>query len=141
MYKKGAAVEIQFSPERLNDSAGDPYWVDLSADEAQALLTQLQARLDNSGQTPSLPLVFSLEEPASMASQSATAAALTTAATEGIGRELKQWICIICGWVYDEAVGWPEDGIAPGTRWEDIPADWRCPECDVGKDDFSMVAF
>jgi len=51
----------------------------------------------------------------------------------------KTWVCLICGWVYDEELGLPEDGLAPGTRWEDIPEDWRCPECDVGKGDFSMI--
>ena len=51
----------------------------------------------------------------------------------------KTWVCMICGWVYDEEQGWPEDGIAPGTRWEDIPDDWRCPECDVGKGEFAMI--
>ncbi|ODP34978.1 rubredoxin [Pandoraea sp. ISTKB] len=53
----------------------------------------------------------------------------------------RQWVCVICGWIYDEATGYPEDGIAPGTRWEDVPQDWRCPLCDVGKDDFAMVEF
>jgi len=52
----------------------------------------------------------------------------------------KIWECIVCGWQYDEALGWPEDGIAPGTRWEDVPEDWVCPECGVGKLDFEMVA-
>jgi rubredoxin-NAD+ reductase len=51
----------------------------------------------------------------------------------------KKWLCIICGWIYDEALGWPDDGIAPGTRWEDIPDDWLCPECKVGKADFEMI--
>ncbi|MCV6615057.1 MAG: FAD-dependent oxidoreductase [Cellvibrionaceae bacterium] len=51
----------------------------------------------------------------------------------------KLWECIVCGWVYDEAKGWPEDGIAPGTRWEDVPDDWLCPECGVGKLDFEMI--
>jgi rubredoxin len=46
-----------------------------------------------------------------------------------------------CGVVYDEAAGWPEEGIAPGTRWADVPADWRCPACGVGKADFVMSAF
>ncbi|AGW90278.1 MULTISPECIES: rubredoxin [Cupriavidus] len=138
MYKKGTAVEIQFSPKRLNDGAGDPYWIDLTTDEAQALLTQLQARMGNREQTQSSPLVFSLEEPEGTVTKSVTA---TPAAVEASSNEFKQWVCIICGWVYDEADGWPEDGIAPGTRWEDIPADWRCPECDVGKDDFAMVEF
>ncbi|MCE5993856.1 FAD-dependent oxidoreductase [Pseudomonas sp. KCA11] len=52
---------------------------------------------------------------------------------------MKKWLCIICGWIYDEALGWPDDGIAPGTRWEDIPDDWVCPECKVGKADFEMI--
>jgi len=49
------------------------------------------------------------------------------------------WECLVCGWRYDEAKGSPEDGIAAGTKWQDIPADWLCPECGVGKDDFEMV--
>ncbi|KKB62046.1 rubredoxin [Robbsia andropogonis] len=53
----------------------------------------------------------------------------------------KQWVCVICGWIYDEEAGLPEEGIAPGTRFEDIPDDWRCPLCDVGKADFAVVAF
>ena len=38
-------------------------------------------------------------------------------------------MCLICGWIYDEAAGMPEEGIAPGTRWEDVPVNWVCPEC------------
>ncbi len=53
--------------------------------------------------------------------------------------EYRVWECQICGWIYDEAKGWPEDGIAPGTRWEDIPEDWCCPQCGVGKEEFDMV--
>ena len=49
------------------------------------------------------------------------------------------WECLVCGWVYDEATGWPEDGIEPGTLWADVPEDWLCPECGVGKADFEMV--
>lgn len=52
---------------------------------------------------------------------------------------VKKWMCIVCGFIYDEAEGWPDDGIAPGTRWEDVPADWMCPECGVGKEDFEMI--
>ncbi|WP_444937323.1 FAD-dependent oxidoreductase [Microbulbifer sp. JMSA004] len=51
----------------------------------------------------------------------------------------KKWQCQNCGWIYDESKGWPEDGIAPGTRWEDIPEDWYCPECGAAKQDFSML--
>ncbi|NIF78066.1 rubredoxin-NAD(+) reductase [Paraburkholderia sp. Cy-641] len=52
---------------------------------------------------------------------------------------MKKWLCIICGLIYDEAEGWPKDGIAPGTRWEDVPEDWKCPDCGVGKADFEMI--
>ncbi|MFA0811596.1 FAD-dependent oxidoreductase [Microbulbifer epialgicus] len=49
------------------------------------------------------------------------------------------WECQNCGWIYDEAKGWPEDNIAPGTRWEDIPEDWCCPQCGASKSDFAMA--
>ncbi len=140
MYKKGTSVEIQFPPQRLNDAAGDPYWVDLTVDEAQALLGRLQKHLAQATEATAAPLVFSLEGPPATAEQAAATPAGQQAATAA-EREFKQWVCIICGWVYDEAAGLPEDGIAPGTRWEDIPDDWRCPECDVGKEDFAMVEF
>lgn len=51
----------------------------------------------------------------------------------------KKYMCVICGWVYDEEKGAPEDGIEPGTKWEDIPMNWQCPECGAIKDDFEMV--
>ncbi|MDP1681605.1 MAG: rubredoxin [Burkholderiales bacterium] len=50
-----------------------------------------------------------------------------------------KWECVVCGFIYDEAVGMPEDGIPAGTRWEDIPADWACPDCGVAKADFEMI--
>ena len=46
---------------------------------------------------------------------------------------------IVCGFTYDEAAGRPEDGIAPGTLWANVPADWSCPDCGVSKADFEMV--
>lgn len=52
---------------------------------------------------------------------------------------MKKYQCIVCNFVYDEAAGLPEEGIAPGTRWEDIADDWSCPECGVTKADFEMV--
>ncbi len=48
--------------------------------------------------------------------------------------------CIVCGYIYDEAQGDPDHGIAPGTRWADVPEDWSCPECGVAKSDFEKVA-
>lgn len=50
------------------------------------------------------------------------------------------WMCLVCGLVYDEAAGWPDDGIAPGTRWQDVPISWSCPECGARKEDFEMVS-
>lgn len=50
---------------------------------------------------------------------------------------MKKYVCDACGWIYDEEVGCPEAGIAPGTAWEDVPEDFACPLCGVGKDLFS----
>jgi rubredoxin len=137
MYKKGVAVEIQFSPERLNDGAGDPYWIDLTQAEAQRLLESLQTRLAESSVGTAAPLVVSLDAtPASPASAETASPASAMSADD-----FKQWVCVICGWIYDEAAGLPEEGIVPGTRWADVPADWRCPLCDVGKEDFALVEF
>lgn len=44
--------------------------------------------------------------------------------------------CGKCGFVYDERVGIPDEGIAPGTPWESLPSDWFCPQCGAGKGDF-----
>ena len=49
------------------------------------------------------------------------------------------WLCVICGFTYDEAAGLPDEGLAPGTRWADVPDTWGCPECGAGKADFEMV--
>ena len=51
----------------------------------------------------------------------------------------KTWMCVICGFVYDEEEGFVDDGIAPGTCWEDVPESWLCPDCGVMKADFEMV--
>jgi len=52
---------------------------------------------------------------------------------------MARWECTVCGLIYDEAKGWPEDGIAAGTRWKDLPIDWYCPDCGVGKEDFTCI--
>lgn len=49
---------------------------------------------------------------------------------------MKKYVCNVCGYVYDEAKGDPDNGIAPGTKWEDVPEDYCCPVCGVGKDSF-----
>ena len=48
-----------------------------------------------------------------------------------------KYVCSVCGWEYDEAKGYPEGGIAPGTPWSEVPADFECPLCSVGKDEFN----
>lgn len=53
---------------------------------------------------------------------------------------MKQYQCVVCGFIYDEAAGIPEDGIPAGTLWADVPNTWECPECGVSKADFDMVA-
>lgn len=47
--------------------------------------------------------------------------------------------CVICGFIYDEAEGLPEDGIPPGTRWEELPDTWECPDCGISKADFDLL--
>jgi rubredoxin len=49
---------------------------------------------------------------------------------------MKKYVCTVCAYVYDPAEGDPENNIDPGTAFEDLPEDWLCPVCSVGKDDF-----
>jgi rubredoxin len=49
---------------------------------------------------------------------------------------MKKYVCTVCGYVYDPEKGDPDSGIAPGTAFEDLPTDWVCPLCGVGKEDF-----
>lgn len=50
---------------------------------------------------------------------------------------MKRYVCPLCGYLYDEAAGDPENGVAPGTKWEDVPEDWVCPLCGADKSQFS----
>ena len=52
---------------------------------------------------------------------------------------MKKYLCLICGLIYDEEKGWPDDGIEPGTKWEDVSENWACPDCGAGKEDFDMI--
>lgn len=52
---------------------------------------------------------------------------------------MKKYMCVICGHIYDESEGWPEDGISAGTKWEDVPLNWSCPDCGARKDEFEML--
>ena len=51
--------------------------------------------------------------------------------------DMQKYVCDVCGYVYDPAVGDPDNGIEPGTAFEDLPDDWVCPLCEVSKDMFS----
>lgn len=53
--------------------------------------------------------------------------------------EFKSYLCVVCGYIYNESEGCPEDGIAPGTPWNDVPMNWTCPECGARKEDFEMI--
>ncbi|MGA2655029.1 MAG: rubredoxin [Gammaproteobacteria bacterium] len=52
--------------------------------------------------------------------------------------QYRKYMCLLCGYIYDEELGWPEDGIVAGTLWEDVPLTWRCPDCGTTKEDFEM---
>ncbi|MBQ7686398.1 MAG: rubredoxin [Bacteroidaceae bacterium] len=52
---------------------------------------------------------------------------------------MEKYVCDVCGYEYDPAAGDPENGVQPGTAWEDLPDDWVCPLCGVGKDQFSAA--
>ncbi len=52
---------------------------------------------------------------------------------------MTKYKCTVCGWIYDPAEGDPDNDVAPGTAFEDIPDDWTCPECGVPKEDFEPV--
>lgn len=52
---------------------------------------------------------------------------------------MKSYVCDLCGYVYDPAVGDPDNGITPGTAFDDVPEDWLCPLCGAPKEDFSAL--
>jgi rubredoxin len=53
--------------------------------------------------------------------------------------EYKKFMCLICGFIYDEELGAPDSGLLPGTRWKDVPLAWRCPDCGAGREDFELM--
>lgn len=52
---------------------------------------------------------------------------------------MKNYMCLICGFIYEEEKGLPEEGIAPGTLWENVPPNWTCPDCGARKSDFELI--
>lgn len=63
----------------------------------------------------------------------------TTMETTMLNEPFKRLMCLGCGFSYDEALGLPEHGLAPGTRWADVPVNWVCPDCGTPKHMFEMV--
>lgn len=54
-------------------------------------------------------------------------------------RVMKAYMCLVCGFIYEEEKGDAQSGIPPNTKWEDVPLSWRCPDCGAGKEDFEMI--
>ncbi len=52
---------------------------------------------------------------------------------------MKEYQCIVCGWEYQEEIGLPEDDVKPGTKWDDVPDDWVCPDCGASKLEFEIL--
>ena len=53
--------------------------------------------------------------------------------------DFRKYKCKTCGHIYDEQLGDPKNGVAPGTRWEDVPEDWGCPKCGAVKAMFTLM--
>jgi rubredoxin len=53
-------------------------------------------------------------------------------------KRMANWVCTVCGYIYDPEKGDPDNGVDPGTAWEDVPDDWVCPLCGAGKDSFEQ---
>jgi rubredoxin len=56
-----------------------------------------------------------------------------------IRRNYMKWVCDVCGYIYDPELGDPDNGVKPGTSFEDVPDDWTCPDCGVTKENFSPL--
>ena len=53
--------------------------------------------------------------------------------------EFNRYLCVVCAYIYSEKDGDPDSNLAPGTRWDDVPEDWFCPDCGATKDDFELI--
>lgn len=59
--------------------------------------------------------------------------------SDSTSQDYRKYECVICGFIYDEAEGLPEDGFPPGTRFAELPEDWECPDCGISKADFDLL--
>jgi rubredoxin len=55
------------------------------------------------------------------------------------GNDMQKWECSVCGYIYDPEVGDPDSGVEPGTSFENLPADWTCPDCGASKEEFDAL--
>jgi rubredoxin len=55
------------------------------------------------------------------------------------GKDMQKWECSVCGYIYDPEIGDPDSGIEPGTSFENLPADWVCPDCGASKEEFDAL--
>jgi rubredoxin len=67
---------------------------------------------------------------------------LISSSSESKRRRIRmdRYVCTICGYVYDPELGDPDNGVAPGTKWDAVPDDWECPVCGASKEDFEKEA-
>jgi rubredoxin len=55
------------------------------------------------------------------------------------GKDMQKWECSVCGYIYDPEIGDPDSGVEPGTSFENLPADWTCPDCGASKEEFDAL--
>jgi len=94
-------------------------------DENAEPMTYAYYRDIKHGRTPKTAATYINIEPKQQTSQGA--------------RKMKKYKCIMCGYIYDPTAGDPDNGVKPGTAFENLPDDWVCPECGAGKDQFEPV--
>ena len=63
----------------------------------------------------------------------------STQSTTSTATAYRKFMCVICGYIYDEELGDPEEGIDAGTLWDDVSPTWTCPDCGATKEDFEMI--
>jgi rubredoxin len=86
----------------------------------------------------------SCQRPVGLSARSAVADPTLSRSNHGclviwVRSRMKAYMCVICGYVYEEEKGDANAGLVPGTKWSDVPLSWRCPDCGAGKEDFEMV--
>jgi rubredoxin/flavin reductase (DIM6/NTAB) family NADH-FMN oxidoreductase RutF len=94
-------------------------------DESKVPMTYNYYRDVKGGRTPRTAATYIAKKP-------------ETKSRQGV-KEMKKYKCLMCGYIYDPAVGDSDNGVAAGTAFEDLPDDWTCPDCGAGRDEFEPV--